>query len=280
MQVRSPEGLSYFQNSVLSWRRRIRHRVATHIHVSDEDLAASFACRSAIEERRAATLFQKEPGTISWLRNYVRPGDTVVDIGANVGIYTVLAAKLVGQRGKVFAFEPHAVNFSSLMENIALNEIEDVCVPISTALADQPCHLPFHYASLTAGSSMSQLGRTLDPDGRRVDRGVTELKAATSLDRLIEDKLVQPPQHIKIDVDGIEASIVEGMTGLLCSDAAPVSVQIEIQADTRQPVIDLMTKCNYRIDHCHHTLSGQQAIANGVPEDQVTHNIVFTRSDV
>lgn len=277
MRVTSQRGLSYLQSSLLAWRRRIRHRVATRIEVSDGTVSAMFNCHSAIEERRAVSLFHKEPGTVAWLRNNIRPGQVFVDIGANVGIYSVLAGQLVGSSGRTFSFEPHAVNFGSLMENIALNGLQDVCVPIATALADKPCHLPFYYASLTAGSSMSQLGQTVDPDGRAVDRGVKELKAATSLDQLIEDGLVDSPDHIKIDVDGIEDSIVRGMQKTLTGQNPPTTIQVEIQHDTRVPVIKLMSECGYDIDHTHHTEAGQLAISRGSDPDEITHNIVFTR---
>lgn len=277
MKVESHSGPSLLQQSLLQWRRRIRHRVSTSIEVSDGNTEAIFECRSAIEERRAISLFHKEPGTIKWLRNNVEPGQVFIDIGANVGIYTVLAGQLVGRSGRTYSFEPHAVNFSSLMQNIALNGLEDVCVPIATALSDKPGHLPFYYASLTAGSSMSQLGQTVDPDGREVSNGVKELKAATSLDNLIDEGLVESPDHIKIDVDGIEADIVSGMQRTLTGERAPETVQIEIQPDTREPVILKMADCGYQIDHIHHTETGAKAVADGTPEEEVTHNIVFVR---
>ena len=278
MRVASRRGLSYFQNSILAWRRRIRHRVATSIQITDGIATAEFRCCSAIEERRAVSLFHKETGTVAWLRDNVKPGQVFVDVGANVGLYTVLAAQLVGRTGKVFAFEPHAVNFGSLMENIALNGLEEACVPISTALSNEPGFLPFHYASLTAGSSMSQLGLKVDPDGREVDKGVAELKAATSLDYLVANGAVSSPHHIKIDVDGIEACIVDGMREILTGETPPLTVQVEIQPDTRVPVIDRMLEYGFTIDHCHHTESGKTKIASGVSPEDVTHNIVFTRN--
>ena len=279
MKVASQRGLTRFQNSVLAWRRRIRHRVATTIQISDTLTTAEFRCGSAIEERRAVSLFHKEAGTVSWLRNSLKAGQVFVDVGANMGLYTVLAAQLVGPDGKVFAFEPHAVNFSSLMENIALNGLEEICFPISSALSNQAEFLPFHYASLTAGSSMSQLGRTVDPDGNPVDRSVSEIKSATSLDQLVDSGLVDSPHHIKIDVDGIEADIVEGMQNLLTNGTPPLTVQVEIQPDTRLEVMAMMEKSGFTIDHCHHTEIGQKKMAEGLCPTEITHNIVFARNN-
>ncbi len=63
----------------------------------------------------------KEPETARLFKEVIRPGDTVVDIGANVGFFSLLAARLVGTAGRVYAFEPEPQNFALLTKNIALN---------------------------------------------------------------------------------------------------------------------------------------------------------------
>ena len=61
-----------------------------------------FAYDNAIEYFRAQTLFTKEEGTIAWLQRELKPGDVFYDVGANVGCYTIVAAKLVGETGMVW----------------------------------------------------------------------------------------------------------------------------------------------------------------------------------
>jgi FkbM family methyltransferase len=70
-----------------------------------------------------------EPYITNYLLKYLKNGDVFLDIGANVGYYTLLASKLVGKEGKVIAFEPEEENFSSLFYNVAQNGLENVtCV--------------------------------------------------------------------------------------------------------------------------------------------------------
>ena len=60
-------------------------------------------------------MFVKESGTCEWIKNDIGPGDVFFDIGANIGIYSILAANRVGKTGKVYAFEPHSGNFTRLL---------------------------------------------------------------------------------------------------------------------------------------------------------------------
>ena len=71
---------------------------------------------------RAETLVTKEPGTIEWLEA-ITPGSVLLDVGANVGMYTVFAAVISGAR--VFAFEPESQNYALLCKNIVTNGITE-----------------------------------------------------------------------------------------------------------------------------------------------------------
>ena len=109
------------------------------------------------EYYRYLTFFTKEEGTIAWLKNNIRQGDVLYDIGANVGLYSLYAAKL-DRNVKVYAFEPHKFTFVQLMENIALNELTGAIIPISIPLHDSTDVSTMNYAHLDSGSSQSQLG--------------------------------------------------------------------------------------------------------------------------
>jgi predicted methyltransferase len=78
-----------------------------------------------------------EESTTNLFRNIVKEGDVVVDLGANVGYFTLLTAKLVGRKGKVYAFEPEPRNYGYLLKNIQLNGYEHV-VASQKAVADRP----------------------------------------------------------------------------------------------------------------------------------------------
>ena len=71
-----------------------------------------FVATSDIEQWRATSLLHKEAGTVAWISRSVGPGDVFYDVGANIGIYSLLAALCAGPAGRVFAFEPHLLNCS------------------------------------------------------------------------------------------------------------------------------------------------------------------------
>lgn len=77
-----------------------------------------------------------EPLTTNLLSKIIKNGSTVVDVGANIGYYTILFSRLVGDMGRVYAFEPESVNFSYLTKNIALNDLKNV-ISVKKAVSDK-----------------------------------------------------------------------------------------------------------------------------------------------
>jgi len=94
-----------------------------------------FKPKTRMEVFRYTTFFSKEKGTLKWLDENIEPSSIMYDIGANVGLYSIYAAKKHGDV-KVYAFEPHKVNFATLLENISLNDLEGSIFPLSFALND------------------------------------------------------------------------------------------------------------------------------------------------
>lgn len=224
-----------------------------------------FECESQIEAWRVETLLTKEEGTIRWLQRRCEPGSVVWDIGANIGLYTLYAAK----RGAVvFAFEPHAANTANLLRNIAHNGFNDVTV-VASPLHSTPGSAVFYYRSLESGSSGSQLGH----DGVQVARQLVE---ATTLDRLYEAGLIQAPTLVKIDVDGNEFEILKGMEHVL-SQAPPWSLQVEINADTAQEIREYLRTYGFEMVERHDTMFGAAQLKKGTPAEQVVHNEIFER---
>jgi len=142
-------------------------------------------CTSWREVRRASTLLTKEPGTIAWLRASIQPNDTVLDIGANVGTYTIYAAHLGGPGVKVFAVEPHLPNATRLIENVSANGLGEQVRVLTVALGAGFGFADFQYHQWSAGSALSQLGRAVDHRGQPFRPAASEFKLATSVDHLI-----------------------------------------------------------------------------------------------
>ena len=84
----------------------------------------------------------KEEGTMRWIDGEVRAGDIFMDIGANIGIYTLAAAHRVGKKGRVYAFEPHKVNGITLLRNLEASGLADRVDFFACALSDAPACSP------------------------------------------------------------------------------------------------------------------------------------------
>ncbi len=234
------------------------------------------ACDDDIERWRVETLATKEPGTLAWLAQ-LHSGEVVFDVGANIGLYTLLAARHVGPTGHVYAFEPHAANVVSLLRNVTMNEYRDRVTVVSSALGAVDGFAPFFYAQLRSGSSGSQLGVARREDGHLFDPLTSELKHVVMADTLVRAHVVRRPQLVKIDVDGNEVGVLAGMRVLLGSVQPPRSVQVETRAATLLEIGTLMAAAGYRRTQRHDTASGAQRIAAGKDPEALAYNLVFER---
>ncbi len=170
----------------------------------------------------------KEPWTVEWLESRLRPGDVLFDIGANVGAYSLIAAKLSAGQARVFAFEPGFPTFASLCWNIAYNGCQETVVPLQIGLHSGKGLTTFHYSSLAAGAALHTLG---DQTAATVGTSVYQQPVLTyGLDELCEDFGVPCPNLIKLDVDGTELEIVQGATRALANPGLR-SVLIELSED-------------------------------------------------
>lgn len=162
----------------------------------------------------------KEPETVAWIERCVQPGDVFCDIGANVGAYSLIAA---ARGAQVVAIEPSPTTFAALCRNIVLNGFEERVTPIHAALGPRTEVVRFAFKSLDPGAA--------DHDGLTGGAEAFPL-LCYRLDELVERFALPAPAHIKIDVDGAEAAVISGMTGLLAAEGVK-SVLVEI--DENEP---------------------------------------------
>ena len=224
---------------------RLRNRLISNVEIADGDFRYRFRCGTLREYSRCVKMFIKEPGTCDWIRNNVKPGEVFYDIGANIGVYTILAAYHAGPKGEVYAFEPHSANFTRLLDNILENNLQNVVVPCNFALNDEHGFFPFNYQSGQAGFSNSQLTPNHNLSDGDDDHEISELKYAASVDSLIASGKFAAPDHIKIDVDGNELLILNGMRDLLGNSKRPISIQVEINKNDKTDISDFMGQYDY-----------------------------------
>jgi len=142
--------------------------------------------------------------TTEMFKETVKEGDTVVDLGANVGYYTLLAARLVGQKGKVYAFEPEPLNYGLLLKNIEINGYDNV-VPLQKAVSNTTGMVGLFLDSKDTGAHS-----IYQPEDKRE---VVEVESVT-LDEFFKDKGYRI-DVIKMDVEGAEMAALLGMERLI-----------------------------------------------------------------
>src|SRR3954471_7713795 len=187
---------------------------------------------------RVETFFDKEPDTLEWIAGF-KPGDIMVDIGANVGMYSIWAA--MTRNTRVYAFEPESQNYALLYQNIVHNDLADRVTGYCAALSDTSGWSSLYLSEFVAGSSVHTYGEALDfklaPRTSKVVQGCF----ATTLDQLVATAAVPLPTHIKIDVDGIEHKVLAGGRQVLAEPALKsILVEINTNLEEHRALISLL----------------------------------------
>ena len=155
-----------------------------------------------------------EPETTALLMKALNPGSVFVDVGANIGIFTVLAAKRVGPSGTVIAIESSPKIFPYLHKNVSLNSLSNVRVK-QCAAYDQCSNLPF-YEAPADHFGMGSLSPQFHAQPISV---VTQ-----TLDHILEEEKVKRVDVLKVDVEGFEAAVFKGARQLLTGKNPPLIV--------------------------------------------------------
>jgi FkbM family methyltransferase len=255
--------------------RWLRQALRPEVEIRADGKTYRFRCDGARDLRRCMSALVKEAGTRAWIVSEVKPGEVFYDIGANIGLYTIMAAQQVGSEGRVYAFEPHGANFARLVDNIAANDLALTVSPCSFALNDRSGLIPFNYISLMIGSSNSQLGSLRDGEEQEFRPELSEPKAAMALDDLIAGHDFRPPHHVKLDVDGNELLVLRGMARTLQRPDKPRSIQIEMNLRGKAEIIDFLAAHGYSLADRHYTRSGLKRIAAGGDPEAYAYNAIF-----
>jgi FkbM family methyltransferase len=189
-------------------------------------------CLSPMEILRAETFKTKEPETLAWV-DHIKPGEILHDVGANIGIYSLYAAS----RGiHVYAYEPMRTNYDALCENIRINNFRHLKA-IYCAISNGELRLSeIHIPTTERGASGSQIGLAIDEHGKAFAPVETDyvwtmnLWDACLLLEITGNCHIPPKMHVKIDVDGHEFDVCDGMRRLLRSGWIS-SVLVEINCD-------------------------------------------------
>jgi FkbM family methyltransferase len=198
-----------------------------------------FAYQSPGSQWRVKSLFYKEPETLAWIDS-LPEGDHFIDVGANVGLYSVYAA--VMRKMKVTSFEPESQNYADLNKNIYINLLSDTVRAYPIGISRQSGLTVLHLTGFCTGGSFSDLGAA---DKRPYV--YTQGSMGISLDDFFQSGAASgPPDHLKIDVDGIEADVIGGAEKLIKARAFK-TIQIEAaeHKDKTYEAIEFMLASGY-----------------------------------
>lgn len=146
-----------------------------------------------------------EPVETRWFVDSLRAGNTVIDVGANIGYYTVIAGKIVGEEGRVYAFEPDPTSFELLERNVRLNGLDNVVLE-NKAVSNENGELELFIAPENKGDH-----RIYQPEGEARQPIAIE---AVSLDSYFAERDTGV-DFVKVDTQGAEVAIIQGMAGLI-----------------------------------------------------------------
>ena len=177
---------------------------------------------------RVDTLFTKEPETIEWINSFDEKKKIIFwDIGANIGLYSIYAAKKHNEID-VVSFEPSTSNLRILSRNISINNLVEKIKINQLPLGEkQNTNLTMHESEFIEGWSMNTFGDPIDHQGKKFKSKQSYSIFGNNINFYIENKVLDFPNYIKIDVDGLEHKILKG--GNKCLESEKLrSISIEL----------------------------------------------------
>ena len=190
-----------------------------------------------------------EPSTVRAYRALVKPGQTVLDIGANIGAHTLPLAQLVGANGRLIAFEPTAFAYRKCAANVALNAVLQSRISLHQVMLveTQDQALP----SAVYSSWPLVEGRALHEKHRGQLMETRGARAAT-LDQIVSDLELSAVHFIKLDVDGYEYPVLSGGRKMLRKFRPPIVLELApyIHAEhghTLEELVALLRETGYEL---------------------------------
>ena len=196
--------------------------------VSHDGITLKFSVPNALNLYRAKSFSRKEPETLQWI-DEIPSGLNLWDIGANVGLYSIYAAR----KGiRVYAFEPSVFNLEVLARNIFLNDVVDKVTIIPLPLSDKLVESNFKMTTTDWGGALSTFDKGYGHDGETIKDVFEFPTLGISMNDAVESLKIRKPDYIKMDVDGIEHTILAGGLSVL-KNVKSVLVEINDKFDVQ-----------------------------------------------
>lgn len=224
--------------------RPVRYRLAAEVEIElyPEGEIAEFLSVQRLFEKTEMALTAA----------YLRPGMKVIDVGANIGVYSILAQRRVGESGSIWGFEPSSESYRRFLKNISLNNCSRV-QPVQMALSDRQ-DASF---ALQSDPGFGDAYRYLRPS-QEVSGGAGEIVPVITLDAFASRNGIESVDFVKVDVEGWEYMVFAGARELLTS-SPNVVVMFESEAEwcersgfRQQDSFELLRKLGFRL-YCWNT---------------------------
>ena len=217
----------------------------------------------SIPYNRGETLLSKEPDMIAFIEDYVKDNDIYYDIGANIGVFSMFSA--LKKNANVFAFEPESSNYFMLNKNISLNDLQEKVFAFNIAInnIDEFSFLNLK-ENIIPGKSGNTFKEELNVDHVHFTPHFKQGVFGISLDNFVYKYNNPCPNHIKIDVDGNEYKVINGMKRVL-NDSNLKTLAIEINTRTKRDadLLKVIKDCNFiKVDGYQNTKYEQIGIIN------------------
>ena len=239
------------KRSILVWFKEfIQNESYKKIQILNQKI--NFFIPNQLVEWRVDTFHTKEPETLDWIDTFDKSGDFIFwDIGANIGLYSIYNS-LKHKKSQTISFEPSTSNLRVLSRNISINNLFDRIKIFTAPLTkEENKFLIMKEGEFQEGGALNSFGENFDFEGKKFLPKMNYQIYGTNINYLIGNKILDIPDYIKIDVDGIEHLILEGGNKYL-NNKKIKSLSIEINENfTKQheKVIEIMKKNDFKILH-------------------------------
>ena len=216
-------------------------------------------------ELRLPTRYYKYYGTeyekdsVQEMRKVIKKGETIIDIGAQLGLMTKLFSDLVGEKGQVFSFEPTPKTFSLLQETIKINNIGNIATPVQKAVSDKRGTATFNISVHEASPANSLAKDANDDSIKGID------VALISVDEFAKESKLKKVDYIKIDAEGAEFAVLKGAEKTIIKDKPNMLLALHPDSildfgDSLEGIWDFIQKHKYVVKFEGKPIARQQFI--------------------
>ena len=202
-----------------------------------------------------------EAENFEFLTNSCKPGAVIIDIGAHIGLFSVIASQITGAAGKVYAFEPAPSTYELLQKTLAINHNESVIETFQKAVGRETGKITFFVSDGQADNGNSLVNYKDDRPLHAIDVEVT------SVDAFIKEKKINRLDFIKIDVEGAEYDTLQGAAETL-QNLRPVCIvaihpePIKAKGDRLEDIYDFIISRQYKIMFNKKEFSKEELVVN------------------